>query len=158
MRKRNKWIAAGVGLWLTGAVCIGSGVFLDNPSSALTRVVQAATQSETTQGQIDAANKKREQLEKERTELKKTLSSSESKKDNILQYIRSDELMINLLTAENIIDHHPLVRLMGGFKAARAVGHTVSIMKLSCDDSSICITGKAADFRLQACHMMAGFF
>ena len=92
MRKRNKWIAAGVGLWLTGAVCIGSGVFLDNPSSALTRVVQAATQSETTQsettqGQIDAANKKREQLEKERTELKKTLSSSESKKDNILQYI-----------------------------------------------------------------------
>ena len=60
MRKRNKWIAAGVGLWLTGAVCIGSGVFLDNPSSALTRVVQAATQSETTQGQIDAANKKQE--------------------------------------------------------------------------------------------------
>ena len=60
---------------------------MDNPSSALTRVVQAATQSETTQGQIDAANKKREQLEKERTELKKTLSSSESKKDNILQYI-----------------------------------------------------------------------
>ena len=68
MRKRNKWIAA-VGLWLTGAVCIGSGVFLDNPSSALTRVVQAATQSETTQGQIDAAYKKREQLEKDRTEL-----------------------------------------------------------------------------------------
>lgn len=55
--------------------------------SALTRVVQAATQSETTQGQIDAANKKREQLEKERTELKETLSSSESKKGNILQYI-----------------------------------------------------------------------
>lgn len=70
MRKRNKWIAAGVGLWLTGAVCIGSGVFLDNPGVALTRAVQAATQSETTQGQIDAANKKREQLEKERTELK----------------------------------------------------------------------------------------
>ena len=45
MRKRNKWIAAGVGLWLTGAVCIGSGVFLDNPGSALTRGVQAATQS-----------------------------------------------------------------------------------------------------------------
>ena len=66
--------------------------------------------------------------------------------------------MINLLTAENIIDHYPFVRLMGGFKAARAIGHTVSIMKLSCDDSSICITGKAADFRLQACHMMAGFF
>ena len=98
MRKRNKWIAAGVGLWLTGAVCIGSGVFLDNPSSALTRVVQAATQSETTQGQIDAANKKREQLEKERTELKKTLSSSESKKDNILQYITTLDKKMDTLT------------------------------------------------------------
>lgn len=71
MRKRNKWIAAGVGLWLTGAVCIGSGVFLDNPGSALTRVVQAATQSETTQGQIDAANKKREQLEQVGKEIRK---------------------------------------------------------------------------------------
>lgn len=98
MRKRNKWIVAGVGLWLTGAVCIGSGVFLDNPSSALTRVVQAATQSETTQGQIDAANKKREQLEKERTELKKTLSSSESKKDNILQYITTLDKKMDTLT------------------------------------------------------------
>ena len=98
MRKRNKWIAAGVGLWLTGAVCIGSGVFLDNPGSALTRVVQAATQSETTQGQIDAANKKREQLEKERTELKETLSSSESKKGNILQYISTLDKKMDTLT------------------------------------------------------------
>lgn len=98
MRKRNKWIVAGVGLWLTGAVCIGSGVFLDDPGSALTRVVQAATQSETTQGQIDAANKKREQLEKERTELKETLSSSESKKDNILQYISTLDKKMDTLT------------------------------------------------------------
>ena len=75
-----------------------------------------------------------------------------------LQYSGRYELMINLLTTENIIDYHPLIRLMGGFKAARAIGHTVLIMELSCDDSSICITGKAADFRLQACHMMAGFF
>lgn len=98
MRKRNKWIAAGVGLWLTGAVCIGSGVFLDNPGVALTRAVQAATQSETTQGQIDAANKKREQLEKERTELKETLSSSESKKGNILQYISTLDKKMDTLT------------------------------------------------------------
>lgn len=49
-------------------------------------------------GQIDAANKKREQLEKERTELKKTLSSSESKKDNILQYITTLDKKMDTLT------------------------------------------------------------
>lgn len=77
---------------------------------------------------------------------------------NILQYIRRNKLMIDLLTADNIINHYPFVRLMGSFKAAGTVGHTVLIIKLSCNYSGICIAGEAADFRLMACHMMAGFF
>lgn len=66
--------------------------------------------------------------------------------------------MIDLLTADNIINHYPFVRLMGSFKAAGTVGHTVLIIKLSCNYCGICIAGEAADFRLMACHMMAGFF
>lgn len=77
---------------------------------------------------------------------------------NILQYIRRNKLMIDLLTADNIINHYPFVRLMGSFKAAGTVGHTVLIIKLSCNYCGICIAGEAADFRLMACHMMAGFF
>ena len=76
---------------------------------------------------------------------------------NILQYIRRNKLMIDLLTADNIINHYPFVRLMGSFKAAGTVGHTVLIIKLSCNYCGICIAGEAADFRLMACHMMAGF-
>ena len=78
---------------------------------ALTRVVQAATQSETTQGQIDAANKKREQLEKERTELKETLSSSESKKGNILQYISTLDKKMDTLT-DKVKSNEELIQLV----------------------------------------------
>ena len=77
---------------------------------------------------------------------------------NILQYIRRNKLMIDLLTADNIINHYPFVRLMSGFEAAGTIGHTVSVVKLSRNHSGVCITGEAADFRLMACHMMAGFF
>ena len=64
---------------------------------------------------------------------------------NILQYIRRNKLMIDLLTADNIINHYPFVRLMGSFKAAGTVGHTVLIIKLSCNYCGICIAGEAAD-------------
>ena len=66
--------------------------------------------------------------------------------------------MIDLLTADNIINHYPFVRLMSGFEAAGTIGHTVSVVKLSLNHSGVCITGESADFRLMACHMMAGFF
>lgn len=95
---KRRWIAAGVSLWLAGALCIGSGVLTGESALKLPNVVRAATQSEQTQQEIDAANKKREQLEKEREDLEYTLESSEKRKENILEYIKTLDGKMEKLT------------------------------------------------------------
>lgn len=95
---RRKWIAVGAGLWLVGALCIACGVFTDDAVIKLPAVVKAATQSENTQEEIDAATKKREQLEKERKDLQATLDATENRKDDILKYITTLDGKMDKLT------------------------------------------------------------
>lgn len=93
---RKKWIAAAVTMWAAGALFIGSGGV--NKLSDLTQTVEAAKQSESTQTEIDAANKKREELQKEKEDLQKTIDSTENKKDDVLEYISTLDSKLEKLT------------------------------------------------------------
>ncbi|MCH5268717.1 MAG: peptidoglycan DD-metalloendopeptidase family protein [Lachnospiraceae bacterium] len=95
---RRRWIIVGVSLWIAGAVCIAGGLFTGDALINLPVVVSAATQSQNTQQEIDAATKKREQLENERKELQSTLDSTEDRKDDILKYISTLDGKMDKLT------------------------------------------------------------
>lgn len=93
---KKKWIAVAVTMWTAGALFIGSGEV--NKMYDWTQTVKAAKQSESTQTEIDAANKKREELQKEKEDLQKTIDSTENKKDNVLEYISTLDTKLEKLT------------------------------------------------------------
>ena len=93
---RKKWIAAAVTMWAVGALFIGSGGV--GKVSDWTQTVKAAKQSESTQTEIDTANKKRDELQKEKADLQKTINSTENKKDNVLEYISTLDGKLEKLT------------------------------------------------------------
>lgn len=95
---KRRWIVAGISLWTAGALCIACGVFTEDAILKLPNMVKAATQSENTQEEIDEATKKREQLEKERKDLQATLDATETRKEDILDYISTLDGKMDKLT------------------------------------------------------------
>ncbi len=85
-----RWIVAGTGLWLLGAVIVaGGGVGKDGLLGDRPWIVQAAKQSEETQQKINEANEAVQRLHQERRGLKTDLADIESKKDDLLEFINT---------------------------------------------------------------------
>lgn len=97
---RVKWIAAGTGIWLAGAVLAGSGILTGSDSvfDSLPKVVLAATQSEQTQEKINEANQIVQDLQQERKDLQSDLQEIENKKSNLVGYIKTLDSKVTKLT------------------------------------------------------------
>lgn len=90
----KKKVGIAAGLWLVGAVLIGSGVlnpaiFLESQEEAF--VVQAGKESssEDIQKKIDEVNRQKESVEQEKEQLQKDIAEIETKKSNVLEYVES---------------------------------------------------------------------
>lgn len=106
---KGKWIVAGVGVWLLGAVFVwNGGIGQGDLFQKLPKAVRAAKPSEETQQKIDEANEAVQQLQQEKRELKSDLDEIETKKDSLVGYIKTlDSKMTKLSdqmekTQENI--------------------------------------------------------
>lgn len=89
MKKR---VMAAAGIWLAGAVFIGSGgakSFFFSECSDFSVVYAAKAQSsKEIQQQINEVNKERKSAEEEKKKLEEEIAAMEEKKDNIVEYIK----------------------------------------------------------------------
>lgn len=97
---RRKWLIAVIGIWVAGAVVIGSGCLTDGISAfdSFSQVVQAATGSEQTQQKINEANQEVQELQKEKKELDSDLKEIENKKSSLTGYIKTLDKKMSKLT------------------------------------------------------------
>lgn len=101
---RKTWIVAGI--WLAGAVFIGSGKLNDVLSvenSDNMSVVHAANTSKSSselQKEIDEKNKKTESLEAEKKALAKDIDALENKKGDVVSYIEELDDKLNALSGK----------------------------------------------------------
>lgn len=96
---RKRWIVTGMGIWILGAIVIGSGCLSDGNSvfTSFPDVVHAETQSEQTQQKINEANQEVQNLQQEKKDLQSDLEEIEDKKSNLTDYIETlDDKMTNL--------------------------------------------------------------
>lgn len=97
---KRKWMVAAAGIWLAGAVLIGSGCLTHGTSvfNSFSQVVQAATQSEQTQQKINEVNQEVQTLQQEKKELASDLQDIESKKSTLTDYIKTLDKKVSKLT------------------------------------------------------------
>lgn len=102
MKVRRKWIVTGVGVWLLGAVIIGSDCLskIGSLSHSFPDVVLAATQSEETQQKLDEANRAVQELQQEKSDLEEDLAEIEDKKSDLLEYIETLDGKMSKLTTK----------------------------------------------------------
>lgn len=90
----KKKVGIVVGLWLVGAVLIGSGVlnpviYLENQGEAFTVQAGKESSSDDIQKKIDEVNRQKESVEEEKEQLEKDIAEIETKKSNVLEYVES---------------------------------------------------------------------
>lgn len=118
---RVRWITAGIGIWVAGAVLIGSGVLTGNDAvfMAFPKVVMAATQSEQTQEKINEANQVVQDLQKEKKELESDLQEIEDKKSNLISYIKTLDNKMSKLTEKMQKNQDQIDKTKGEIEALR---------------------------------------
>lgn len=97
---RRKWLIAAIGIWMAGAVLIGSGSLTGGISvfDSFSQVVQAATGSEQTQQKINEVNQEVQELQQEKKDLASDLKEIENKKSSLTGYIKTLDKKVTKLT------------------------------------------------------------
>lgn len=97
---KRKWMAAGAGIWMAGAILICGGYLTDGISvfDSFSQVVQAATGSEQTQQKINEVNQEVQELQQEKKELASDLEDIEKKKSTLTGYIKTLDKKVSKLT------------------------------------------------------------
>ena len=97
---RRKWLIAVTGIWMAGAVLIGSGCLTGGVSvfGSFAQVVQAAAGSEQTQQKINEVNQEVQELQQEKKDLVSDLKDIENKKSSLTGYIKTLDKKVTKLS------------------------------------------------------------